>query len=286
MKSKNILLAGATGYLGQYIARELKRQNYHLTVLVRNKQKFEQLGIDADRIIDAEINSPEDLEGACKDIEVVISTVGITRQKDGLTYMDVDYQGNLNLLEEAQKSGVKKFIYVSALNGDKLRHLQIFAAKKRFVDKLKASGLAYSVIRPNGFFSDITEVYRMAEKGRVYLFGNGELPSNPIHGADLAEVCVSAIEQQEQEINIGGPDMLTQNEIAELAFEALGKSPKISYVPNWIRRLVLKVGKYVMSRQTFGPMEFFMTVLAMEMVAPQYGSHGLGEYFEMLTKAR
>lgn len=34
-------------------------------------------------------------------IDTVISTVGITRQEDGLSYMDVDYQANLNLLEFA-----------------------------------------------------------------------------------------------------------------------------------------------------------------------------------------
>ena len=41
---------------------------------------------------------------------MVISTVGITRQKDGLTYMDVDFQSNVNLIEEAKKEGVKKII--------------------------------------------------------------------------------------------------------------------------------------------------------------------------------
>ena len=63
----------------------------------------------------------EALAGFCKNIDVVISTVGITRQKDGLTYMDVDFQSNVNLIDEAKKEGVKKFIYISVLNGEKLR---------------------------------------------------------------------------------------------------------------------------------------------------------------------
>ena len=85
----------------------------------------------------------------------VISTVGITKQKDGLTYMDVDYQANLNLLEEAKKSGVKKFIYVSVLNGEKLKATKICYAKEKFVERLKNSGIEYCVVRPNGFYSDI-----------------------------------------------------------------------------------------------------------------------------------
>ena len=67
---------------------------------------------------------------------MVISTVGIARQKDGFTYMDVDYRENANLLSEAKRSGVKKFIYVSVLNGEKLSNLKIFEAKERFVTEL------------------------------------------------------------------------------------------------------------------------------------------------------
>ena len=83
---------------------------------------------------------------------MVISTVGITRQKDGLTYMDVDFQSNVNLIEEAKKEGVKKFIYISVLNGEKLRHLKICEAKEKLGDYLKLSGMNYCIIRPNGFF--------------------------------------------------------------------------------------------------------------------------------------
>ena len=57
-----------------------------------------------------------------------ISTVGITNR---LNYMDVDFQANLNLLEEAKRSGVKKFIYVAVLNGEKLTHLKICEGKEK-----------------------------------------------------------------------------------------------------------------------------------------------------------
>lgn len=120
--------------------------------------------------------------------------------------MDVDHQANMNLLREAQNSGVKKFFYVSVLNGERLWHVAICDAKEMFVDKLKASGLAYCVVRPNGFFSDMAEFFRMAEKGRIYLFGNGQLKVNPIHGEDLATVCVDAIGSKNQEISVGGPE--------------------------------------------------------------------------------
>lgn len=281
---KNVLLAGATGYLGGYILKELLNRNINPTVVVRNPAKLppDISGNEHLSMIEAEITRPEQLNGCCNNVDVVITTVGITKQKDGLTYMDVDYGANLNLLNEARESGVKKFIYVSVLKGDELRHLKICDAKEKFVDALKSSGLDYCVIRPNGFFADMGEFYEMAKKGRVYLFGNGRHKANPIHGADLAEVCVEAIDSREHEIPVGGPEILTHEQIAQIAFQVAGTKPRITRIPDWIRKSVLSLLRTFTGSKTYGPVEFFMTVLAMDLVAPTHGTHKLKEYFEML----
>jgi uncharacterized protein YbjT (DUF2867 family) len=279
---KKILLAGATGYLGSHIASKLNQSSFSLRVIVRSPDKLKKLESDVGDVFQAEITRPETISGCCKGIDTVISTVGITRQKDGLTYMDVDYQANMNLLNEARSSGVRKFIYVSVLNGEKLRHLKICDAKERFVGQLKTSGLEYCVIRPNGFFSDITEIYTMATKGTIYLFGSGEQKTNPIHGEDLADVCVDAIVSSDHEIKVGGPDTLTYNEIANIAFESIGKKPRITHIPDWVRTLLLKSVRLLTSSKTYGPIEFFLTVSAIDMIAPERGTHHLRDHFTML----
>lgn len=276
---KRILVAGATGYLGGYIAKELIKRSNHVRALARNPEKLNQSEIEAVEICQVEITQPDSIKKCCENIDAVISTVGITRQKDGLSYMDVDYQANMNLLSEAKQSGVKKFIYISVLNGERLRHLKICAAKESFVSELKTSGLAYCIIRPNGFFSDMTEFYTMATKGRIYLFGDGERKINPIHGEDLAAVCVDAIDTQDTEIKAGGPETFTHNEIAALAFDVLGTKPKITYIPNWVGTAILKMIRLFSGSTFYGPIEFFMTVMAMDMVAPEYGKHTLRDYF-------
>ncbi len=284
-KKRKVLLAGATGYLGGYILEELLAEDYSVKVIVRNPAKLKQGKNLSFEVVQAEITKPEEIKGCCEDVDVVISTVGITRQRDGLTYMDVDYQANLNLLEEAKKSRVKKFIYVSVLKGDKLTDLKICDAKEKFVQALMHSGLEYSIIRPNGFFSDITEFYNMAKKGQIYLFGNGEFKLNPIHGKDLAEVCVDAIDRADKVIEVGGPQTLTQNEIAYIAFDVLNKKPKITHIPDWVRKTILKLVRTFTTSKTYGPIEFFLTVLALDdMIAPEYGRHTLKEYFEGLRE--
>lgn len=279
---KRILLAGATGYLGSYVAKELQKRDYFVRVIVRNLEKLKPEEIGASQIVEAEITQPESIKDCCEGVDVVISTVGITKQKDGLTYMDVDYQANMNLLQQAKQSRVKKFIYISVLNGENLKHLKICNAKEMFVKQLTNSGLDYCIVRPNGFFSDMSEVYQMAQKGRIYLFGNGELRGNPIHGEDLAVVCVDAIETSDKEIKVGGPDILTQNEMARIAFAVLGKEPKITHLPDWVRIAILKMVKFLTGSKVYGPIEFFLTVMAIDMLAPEYGKHTLEEYFTKL----
>ncbi len=283
---KRILLAGSTGYLGGYIAKELQHRSCFFRAIARNPEKLEKNDIKANEILKAELTDPDAIKGCCQGIDIVISTVGITRQKDGLTYMDVDYQANVNLLNEALKSGVKKFIYVSVLNGEKLRNLKICDAKERFVERLKQSGLNYCIVRPNGFFSDMSEFFNMAKKGRIYLFGKGKLRANPIHGKDLAEFCVDAIDKPDKEVEIGGPETLTQNEIASIAFDILGNTPKITYIPDWLRIAIIKLARLLTGSQVYGPIEFFMTVMAMDMLSPEYGEHKLKDYFTTLNSIK
>ncbi|NQY22132.1 MAG: SDR family oxidoreductase [Campylobacteraceae bacterium] len=276
---KKILLAGASGYLGRYIAKELIKQGYFLKVIVRDSKKFKEKKIKANEIVEAEVTKAESLAQHLKGIDIVISTIGITRQKDGLSYMDVDYGANMNLLKEAKNSGVKKFIYISTFNAYKLKDLQIIQAKEAFVKELKNSGLDYCIVRPNGFFCDMEEIYNMAKKGSIYLFANGTLKLNPIHGKDLAEVCVSAINNVDKEINLGGPDILSLKEISNIAFEVLDKKSKIIYIPDCFRLFILKIGKFIIPSKTFGPIEFFLSAMAKDMIAPKYGKYTLKEYY-------
>jgi len=282
---KKVLVAGATGYLGRFLVMELKKHDYWIRALARNAKKLDDLSGHIDEKFEASVTIPESLTGICNGIDCLISSIGITRQKDGLTYMDVDYQANVHLLNEAKKTGVKKFIYISVLNAHLMSDLKIIQAKERFTEILKSSEVDYTIIRPNGFFSDMKEVLKMAKKGSVYLFGNGEYESNPIHGADLAEFIVQKLDSNETELEIGGPDLLTQNQIAQAAFAAAGKKEKIMYIPLWIKNISLKLIRWFSGQKTYGPIEFFMTVMTMNMIAPQYGNHHLSDYYKEINKS-
>jgi uncharacterized protein YbjT (DUF2867 family) len=278
---KRVLVAGATGYLGGFVAKELKSRGYFVRALVRSSKKLDGLWDSTDEIIEAQITQPETLEQVCDGIDVVFSSIGITRQKDGLTFKDVDYQGNKNLLDVAVEAGVKKFVYVSVFNGPNLLHLNIVKAHEEFVEELKSSGIEYAVLRPTGYFSDMGEFLEMAKKGRVYLIGGGFNRVNPIHGADLAVACVDAVEGNEKEIDVGGPEILSYREIAELAFEVLQKPAKVSRVPEWLMWSAVRLVR-LFNRHQAGLLAFFTTMATADVVAPTTGTHLLKTHFAEL----
>lgn len=275
---KRILVAGATGYLGRFLVQELKTQGYWVRVLVRNHQQATQF-TNMDDVFIGAITHPDQIKEITKDIDCVISTVGITRQKEGLTYMDVDYQANVNLLEEAIKSQVKQFIYISAIDGDKYRQLKMFEAKERFVDKLKQSNLSYCVIRPNGYFSDMGDFLQMASAGKVYLFGSGEQKINPISGKDLAQFVIKMIGHNVKEISVGGPDIVSLNQIAELAGIALNKKVKIIHLPDSLRKMTIFILRHFTSQKFYGPFEFFLTFMGNSHIGEIYGDEHLSDYY-------
>lgn len=282
---KKVLVAGATGYLGIFVVKELKKRDYWVRVLIRKenqKEKFNNIAVDEFFI--GEITQPQSIIGITENIDWVFSSIGITRQKDGLTYLDVDYQGNLNLLLEAEKTKVEFFEYVSVFGTEKISELKIIQAKEKFVDRLRQSSIKSSIIRPTGFFGDLKELLKMGKGGNMFLIGKGKNRINPISGNDLAIVCIDSMENSKSEVNVGGPKVYTQNQLAEVAFKALKIKGKNIHIPIWVRNFTYSILKTFTSEKFNGPILFFLKAMTMDAETDKYGKDLLEDFFEQEIK--
>ena len=290
MEKKKVLVAGASGYLGRYVVKAFAEQGYSVRALVRSPKKLAEEGANLepaiagliDEVILADATNTALFKDACKGVDVVFSCMGLTKPEPNITNEQVDYLGNKALLDDALQHGVKKFIYISVFNADKMMDVAVVKAHELFVQALQSSSMPYTVIRPTGFFSDMGMFFSMARSGHMFLLGDGTNHVNPIHGADLAQVCVNAVEKNEQEINVGGPDTYTFYETMTLAFTVLGKNPWITSVPMWIGDAALFVTG-LFSQQLAGMMAFAVTVSKIDSVAPAHGTHHLVDFYRALA---
>ncbi len=285
-----VLVAGATGYLGRQLVALYAARGWEVRALVRDASRARALGLGASTLVKAEATRPETLAG-CMDgphgpVDCVISALGITRQRDGLAYRDVDFQANANLLTEAQRAGVPHFGYVHVLNAERMPHTALVRAKQDFVDLLQAAPIKHTIIAPSGYFSDMGDFMQMASMGFVLLFGNGQLRVNPIHGADVAACCVDAMERGEAYVEVGGPETFTHDQVAELAFLALDKKVRIVHLPHWLGDGVLRLRKLFSKEQQYGTLEFTLAVTRQDMVAPAFGTQQLEDFFGELAREK
>lgn len=317
LRRPRVLVAGATGYLGGFVLRELQARGAFVRAIVRRPEQVAAVARWADEVLvhrtkqNADSAGREFLRRACQGMDAIFSAVGITRQKDGLRYMDVDYRYNRNLLDAAlhEKKPARRFVYVASLGAEHMPRVSLIQAKERFVAELTAAPIDSVVLRPSGFFSDLTEFLRMAERGRAFVFGRpGRVQMNPIHGEDLARVCVDVLCRtdmsardirghgvgapasamssgyRQRTIAVGGPEILSHDDIARLAFVALNRPTRITHLPRWLARTIAWLARLLLPEARSGPVDFLMHALTVNAVGERVGSRRVGDFFQELVE--
>ncbi len=284
MPGRTILVAGATGHVGSAIVHRLKAQGERVRALTRKPEQITRL--PADETVVGDIRNPEALIAACRGVDAVISASGASLQlklRPGApTYTMVDEHGNGNLLAEAQRAGVQKFVYVSVYHTPAYADTVYVQAHTRFADRLQASGMPYAVLEPTGLFYAFRVFLQFARLGIAPLIGGGTVRTNPMHEDDLAALCVAALDGDNAVIPTGGPEVFTRRAIAEMAFEAVGKRPRFLPAPSAMIALNRFLVRPIDPRLS-QLLHFFQRVNTADVVAPKLGTQRLADYFRTET---
>lgn len=275
-----VVLAGAFGRLGSDILRALVRDGHD--VLAVDMVLRELDGIEGSyEKKQVDVTKPEQLAGLCEGADAVITTVGLTRTSAEVTNYDIDYRGNLNLLNEAKRAGVKKFAYVSVLKADRAPKVPMLHAKYLLEEALKASGIDYVIFRPTGYFYDIAKVFKpMIEKGEVTLLGKKPVSANVIDTTDLADFMLLHLNDKNVTYDIGGTETYTYEQIARMFFAAAGKEPVIRHAPPFLFDVLAFINKLKKSGKE-AILRFSKWTLTESMVAEhRFGRLSFKEYIE------
>lgn len=278
----NVLVVGAFGHLGQDVVKSLAAKKYHVTAAGRTVRSTYKSDLIKTRQCD--ITNIDDVKNICKGMDIVISCAGLTKSSKTVTHYDVDYQGNLNILNDALKNKVKKFIYISVIKSDSDKQIPMLDAKNKFEEELKKSSIDYTILRPTGYFYDIANVFKpMIEKGKVTLLKGKKIYSNVIDTKDLADYIVSSLNTNSKNtIDIGGQDTYCYDEIAEMFFNAAHKKSCIKYVSPKLFDIIAFVSK-ITKNGRYANVLFGKWTMMNDMEAEtKVGTHHLNEYIKSI----
>ncbi|WP_457643864.1 complex I NDUFA9 subunit family protein [Persephonella sp.] len=230
-----VLITGGTGFVGRYVVEELENK-YQLVLPVRIPEKLESKGpgITVEEF-------PEDLSTVVEkhSPDVVINLLGILNEepKKGITFEKVHVEFVRQLVDGAKRSGVKKFIQMSALGADensKSRYARTKAEGERLVID---SGIDYVILRPSIIlgkgqklfedlkkFSLLTPVL-LAPKGRV----------QPVHIDDVVNTIKKAVEDESlrnEIIELCGTRIVSYKELFEFALSYIGRKRIVIEMPS------------------------------------------------------
>jgi uncharacterized protein YbjT (DUF2867 family) len=280
---KKAILFGATGNLGKEIAKELVNQGYELTVVVRNEQKAKALTHITSKYIVADVCNQSTLENIFDKQDIVVSALGKSvspNDKSKPTFKQVDYDANKNMLDEAIKAGIKKFVYISAFHSEKYLHLEYFKVHHDFSELLIKSGIDYSIIKPPAIFSAFIDMIEMAKKGQLVNIGQGDKKTNPIYEGDLAKITVDTINKQKSITESGGKTIYTRKQLNEIVQNEINNQKKLRTIPIALFKISLPIIK-LFNKNTFDKFAFFIEVMQHDTIAPQLGTMTFEEYVKL-----
>lgn len=87
--TQKVLVVGSTGYLGRYMIQELKNAGYSVRALARSRERLGELDAIVDDVFIGEATRLDPLKYLCDDIDVVFSSLGITKQKMAVLSIDM-----------------------------------------------------------------------------------------------------------------------------------------------------------------------------------------------------
>jgi len=177
------------------------------------------------------VTEPDSLQqGDFEGVDNVIHLVAIIRQKGQATYEKVNYRGTVNIVEAAKKTGVKRFIHMSALGVVPDRRFPYLYTKWQGEEAVVNSGLAYTIFKPSTQFGEGDEFFNKlaiaVKMGPIVpIAGTGRTKFQPIWVEDTITCIIKALDDENavgKTYEIGGPEHLTYEEMIDIVIETLG----------------------------------------------------------------
>ena len=238
-----ILIAGGTGTLGTEVVRLLTARGLEVRILTRDPARAEHERGELVEIVSGDVQDARAVERATAGAQTVISAIQGFGGATPAGPQAVDRRGNTNLIQAAKEGETDHFILMSIQGAVPDHPMELIRMKYLAEQELKASGLTWTIIRPTAYMETWGTLIGepLLKTGRTRIFGSGNNPINFVSAHDVArfvELAVVDPAMRGEVVEVGGPENLSMEQVAQ-TFEAVtGKKGKASHVPLALMRLM------------------------------------------------
>lgn len=224
-ENRIIVVTGATGTNGRDVARALSsRKGVIVRLLVRdtNANKAQQL-TQFGQLVQGDLDNPVMLDAAFKDADALFLLVPFAPNALKLAS---------NAIEAAKRQGVKFVLAFSAQGANKDSNMWMERDHGQKEEVVKASGIPYAIVQPTHFMSNLLQFNRATLESQSCWYGSSGGISKycSIDPVDTAEVSATILTSPSNHVGktyeLTGADPVSDNELANLASQAWGKSIK------------------------------------------------------------
>jgi len=255
-----IVVTGAAGFVGSHTVNRLAEMGKPVRALVHNRERAEKRGRLQGLNVEwaeGDVTQPETLGSALQGATAVVHTVAIAVEKGGRDYDTINTQGTVNVVQAAQAAGVRRLINISQLGAISKLPYRFLASKGRAQEFVAASGLDSlalagsargTALRPSAIWGpedQFANSFARLVPLTPFVFpivGGQNARFQLVWVEDVVSSIVKALDDPTtigHEYELGGPEVLTLEEIERRTLKALGARRLMIRFPMPLLRLVV-----------------------------------------------
>ena len=257
-----LLLTGATGSIGSRLLPLLLERGEDVRCLVREPRKLGDRRVSVQIALGdlGEMSDPYLVRQALRGIDTVVHLAATIRDQPPHRIEELNGLATVRLLRAAERSGVRRFVFFSALNASAAQRTRFFRAKWLAERAVASSSLETTIFAPSIVYdhSDpwITLLRRFSFLPVLPVSGSGKARFEPIWAADAAR-CVDGLLRSPRagRFELAGPDVLDYDQMSDLVSRAAGRPRPLVHLPLPLVRYGLLAARSIAGESVFATWE-------------------------------
>ena len=242
-----ILLTGATGTVGSALLRRLTADGQPIRALVRDQRRLGDQRVRV-QIALGDLSDPPSFRNALRGVDTVVHLAASIRDQPRGSIEELNAIATLRLVRAAERAGVRRFVFFSALGATHHSRTRFFRAKALAEEAVESSSLSTLIFRPSLIYTPgdpwLTLLDRLSRLPAMPVSGSGRALYQPVWAEDVAEGVVNALASPDSSYELAGPEVLSYNDIVRAVLRAEKRRRRLVHVPLPIVRASLRMLRF------------------------------------------